>query len=146
MESGVLQLSPTRRRVRSRAVYSRVLLVTIALGLGSRRFGAVLPTLVAQYAGDVLWATMVFWLCAIAAPGAARRRLAAAALAIAWAVECSQLYRAPWLDALRATTLGALALGQGFLWSDLLCYTGGVVLAVAVDLVLWRPTPPTRGG
>jgi hypothetical protein len=123
---------------RRRAIYVRVLLLTIALGLGSRRFGAVLPVLVARYAGDVLWATMVFWLCAIAAPRVARHRLAAAALVISWAVECSQLYRAPWLDALRATTLGALALGQGFLWSDLLCYTTGVLLGALLDPVLSR--------
>lgn len=140
MENGTTQNGPTRRPARQRTVYARVLLVTIALGLGSRRFGASLPTFVAQYAGDVLWATMVFWLVAIVSPGAARHRLAAAALAIAFSVECSQLYRAPWLDALRATTAGALVLGQGFLWSDLLCYAIGIVFAVTVDLALWRRT------
>ncbi len=146
MEFRAVQRHPTRRAPRSRAVYTRALLVTIAMGLGSRHYGVLLPRLVAAYAGDVLWATMVFWLCAIASPGAARHRLALAALAIAWAVECSQLYRAPWLDALRATTLGALALGQGFLWSDLLCYAGGVALAVVVDGLITRRSPLLRGG
>lgn len=133
----------TGHRPRRRAIYGRALLLTIALGLGSRRFGAALPVLVAQYAGDVLWATMVFWLCAIAAPRVARHRLAAAALFIAWTVECSQLYRAPWLDALRATPLGALALGQGFLWSDLLCYAAGVLLGGFLDPLLSRHAPTT---
>ncbi len=132
--------------MRARATYIRVLLLTIAMGLGSRRFGAMLPTLVAKYAGDVLWATMVFWLLAIAWPGAARLRLGAAALTVAWAVECSQLYRAPWLDALRATAIGALVLGQGFLWSDLLCYGVGVALAVLVDGLLWRTAASTTSG
>ena len=48
-------------------------------------------------------------------------------------VEVSQLYQAPWINALRATRIGALALGQGFLWSDVVCYALGVTLAVAVD-------------
>ncbi len=145
MQSGTTTFS-TGHYPRRRAIYGRVLLLTIALGLGSRRFGAALPVLVAQYAGDVLWATMVFWLCAITAPRAARYRLATAALFIAWTVECSQLYRAPWLDALRATPLGALALGQGFLWSDLFCYAAGVLLGVFLDPVLSRQAPARTVG
>ncbi len=76
---------------------------------------------------------MVFWLVALLVPRAPTARLAAAALAIAVAVEISQLYRAPWLDAIRATRGGALVLGQGFLWSDLVCYTTGVVAAALLD-------------
>lgn len=76
---------------------------------------------------------MVVWLLAIARPTATRLSLAGNAFAIATAIECSQLYRAPWIDAWRATTLGALVLGQGFLWSDLLCYAVGVALAAVVD-------------
>jgi len=79
---------------------------------------------------------MVFWLLALAGPRARTRRLAGAALALCVAVEVSQLYRAPWLAALRATPLGALALGQGFLWSDLLCYALGVAGAALVNGVL----------
>lgn len=116
------------------------MLVTIVLGLASRRFGGSLPVFVAQYAGDVLWATMVFWLCTIAFPRAQTWLLAGLALTIAFAVEFSQLYRAPWLDAVRATSAGALALGQGFLVSDLACYTIGVALGVAIDVLLRRRT------
>jgi hypothetical protein len=61
---------------------------------------------------------------------------AAIALAVAFAVEVSQLYHAPWIDAIRHTTLGGLALGFGFLWSDLICYTIGVALGLAVDLAI----------
>ena len=52
--------------------------------------------------------------------------------------EFSQLYRAPWIDAVRATRLGALVLGQGFLWSDLWCYAAGVTLAAGIDWILAR--------
>ena len=121
---------------RSRALVAALVVATIALGLASRRFGDALPALVAAYAGDALWAAMVLWLAALVAPGARTRTLAACALAIAFAVEASQLYRAPWLDALRATRPGALALGQGFLWSDLACYAVGVGAAALLDRAL----------
>jgi hypothetical protein len=110
-----------------------LLVITIALGLATRRFPAAFPTFVAEYGGDTLWAAMVFWLAALVRPRAARSRLAVVALSVCVAVELSQLYRAPWIDALRSTRLGALALGHGFLWSDLLCYSIGVLLASAID-------------
>ena len=53
--------------------------------------------------------------------------------------ETSQLYHAPWIDRIRATTLGGLVLGFGFLWSDIACYTVGVACAMCVDLLLRRP-------
>ncbi len=115
-----------------------LLFATIALGLATRRFPAAFPTLAAQYGGDTLWAAMMFWMAALVRPHAARRHLAVAALLISFAVELNQLYRAPWIDALRATRIGALALGHGFLWSDLVCYTIGVLLAFATDVLLVR--------
>jgi len=58
-------------------------------------------------------------------PADDHRRLAATALVISFAVEVSQLYHAEWIDGIRETRLGALTLGSGFLWSDLVCYTLG---------------------
>ena len=113
-----------------------LLLGTIALGLASRRYPAVQPAVVSTYAGDVLWASMVFWLLTLVRPTGEGRRVAARAFAIAVAVETSQRVHVPWLDALRATTLGALVLGQGFLWSDIVCYAVGVMLAAILDAVL----------
>ena len=123
---------------RSRAAAALLVAATVALGLLSRRAGDPLPRVVAAYAGDVLWAAMVLWLLALLAPRARTPALAAGALAIAVAVEASQLWRVPWLDAVRATRAGALALGQGFLWSDLACYAGGVALAALLDVALRR--------
>ena len=126
--------SPTR----SRLVTSLLLLATIAAGLASRRYPAWQPAFVARYAGDTLWAAMVFWSLALIRPRSRAHHLGAAALGTSFAVEFSQLYRAPWIDHLRATSVGALALGQGFLWSDLWCYAAGVALAAAVDLGIRR--------
>ncbi|NTV64927.1 MAG: DUF2809 domain-containing protein, partial [Oscillochloris sp.] len=113
--------SPHRARWR---IIAAILLV-IPLGLLTRS-GLPMPGLVAAYGGDTLYATLVFLLVALAWPQAATWRLGLLALGLCVAVELSQLYHAPWLDAIRATTLGRLVLGSGFLWSDLACYAVGV--------------------
>ncbi|RTQ51571.1 DUF2809 domain-containing protein [Hymenobacter gummosus] len=113
--------------------YAALALLTGLLGLASRRFQRGLPAWVGLYAGDVLWALLVFWLVSLLGPRRALGWRAGAAASIALAVELSQLWQAPWLQALRATTLGALVLGRGFLWSDLLCYAGGVGLGVGLE-------------
>src|SRR5512133_2796038 len=121
---------------RSRVVTFILLLATVAAGLASRRYPDWQPDFVARYAGDTLWAAMVFWMLALARPRGRAGVLGACALGIAFAEEFSQLYRAPWIDAVRSTRLGALVLGQGFLWSDLWCYGAGVALAMAIDRYL----------
>ena len=116
-----------------RVVYLISALTVVALGLGSRRFGGYLPGVVAAYAGDALWALGVFLGLGCVAPRTRTGHRAVVALAVSYGVEVSQLYQAPWIDALRHTTLGALVLGFGFLWSDLACYTAGVALGAVVD-------------
>lgn len=123
---------------RPRTTTGTLLAVTIVAGLASRAFPTWQPAVVARFGGDVLWAAMVFWVLALARPRAGTLRLGLAALAIATAVELSQLSRAPWIETLRRSRLGALAVGRGFLWSDLVCYALGVGLAMAVDTILRR--------
>jgi hypothetical protein len=125
---------------RSRARFLLLALGTVALGLASRRFADALPAAVGAYAGDVLWAAMVYLLMAAAWPSASIRRIAVAAAIFALAVELGQLYHAPWIDAVRATRMGGLVLGFGFLWSDLACYAAGIALAAALDHRLARPS------
>ncbi|MBL9161987.1 MAG: DUF2809 domain-containing protein [Planctomycetaceae bacterium] len=131
-------MSDLRPAARSRLLTAPLLLLTIALGLASRRYAAALPSFIAAYAGDALWAAMVFWIAALLLPRTSTRTLASAALGISVAVELSQLYHAPWIDDLRASRLGALALGHGFLRSDLVCYAAGVLAAAMVDIAV-RP-------
>jgi hypothetical protein len=121
---------------RSRASYFCLALLVVVLGLASRRYRSELPPFIGAYAGDALWAAMVFLLAATLWPNAHSRALALGALGFSFGIEVSQLYHTPWLDALRATRAGALVLGQGFLWSDLLCYTAGVGIAAGADLLL----------
>ena len=118
---------------RPRLVYAGFCLGTIALGLASRRFGTSLPDVVRLYAGDTVWAATAYFVAATVAPRARIAALAAGALLFAFAVEGSQLYHAPWIDGVRSTRPGALVLGHGFLWSDLVCYTVGVAVAALAD-------------
>ncbi|MFM2294461.1 MAG: hypothetical protein RLZZ350_874 [Verrucomicrobiota bacterium] len=113
---------------RPRLLYFFACGIVIALGLASRRFGHALPHFLALYAGDTLWALLIFLGVGFLFPRWPSRRVFAFALLFCFADEASQLYHAPWLDALRHTRLGALVLGYDFLWSDLVCYTVGVTL------------------
>jgi hypothetical protein len=110
-----------------------LLALTIVLGLGSRRFGSVLPGFVASYGGDTFWALALFLFLGLILPGMTTGSVAALALAVSLLVELSQLYHAPWIDSVRQTTIGGLVLGFGFLWSDLVCYAAGVGQGVALE-------------
>ena len=119
--------------VRRRKDYIGWILITTLLGLASRTYGAYLATFLSTYAGDILWATLVFWLVRVLFIRKPSHWVSTCALAFAFGIEVSQLYHAPWLDALRSTTLGSLVLGHGVLWSDLACYTVGVMLGCLTE-------------
>ncbi|MFN9911273.1 MAG: DUF2809 domain-containing protein [Pirellulaceae bacterium] len=85
-----------------------------------------MPAFLAEYAGDTLWALMLFLLVSTLLAGRPVRARAAISLALAFLVEISQLYHAQWIDSIRQTTLGGLVLGFGFLWTDLVCYSVGI--------------------
>jgi len=130
--------APADPRIGRRIGFAACLAVTIALGLASRRFGELLPGFIAAYAGDALWATAAYLAIGIARPSTSIARRAAAAFAFAVAIEASQLYHAPWIDGIRATRLGALVLGSGFLWSDIACYAVGVAGGAAGEVLAGR--------
>ncbi|XZE19537.1 DUF2809 domain-containing protein [Pirellulaceae bacterium SH449] len=112
--------------IRTRFVYLISATVVVIAGLASRRYRGQLPGFLAEYAGDTLWALMLFLLVSTVLAGRPVLTRAAISLALAFLVEISQLYHAPWIDAIRQTTLGGLGLGFGFLWTDLVCYSVGI--------------------
>jgi hypothetical protein len=83
--------------------------------------------------GDAIWASMIFVLLAIVLKKVSTARVALASLLFCYAIEITQLYHAPWIDTLRATRIGGLILGFGFLWSDLVAYAVGVAAAAIVE-------------
>jgi Protein of unknown function (DUF2809) len=94
-----------------------------------------MPELVRLYVGDVLWGALFYLLIGCIGSRLSDARVAVLAVTTTVAIEVSQLYRAEWMQALRATRLGGLALGHQFLWSDVVCVTLGVLLAAVLGAV-----------
>lgn len=115
--------------------YPLAMAVTIVVGLGSRAYMGSGAAFIHTYMGDVLYATMYYWAFRWFAPQRTKQWAAIWALLLCFFIEVGQLYHAPWIDGLRTTRLGALILGFGFLWSDLICYTLGVLLGWMLDKV-----------
>jgi len=130
-------LSPTPPP-RSRRVYLAIAGVVLVLGWSVRTYSATLPAPVGAYAPDTLWALMVFLLVAALIPRSSTAKTAAIALALAYGIECSQLYQAAWINEIRATRMGGLVLGRGFLWRDLACYAIGIAFGLLLSLWLER--------
>ena len=63
---------------------------------------------------------MFFFIFAWLWPATTTSRIAIMTSVFSLAIECSQLYRAPWIDAICATWPGRLILGAVFGWGDLL--------------------------
>lgn len=124
---------------RSRAAMLAATALVVALGLASRKMPDLFPAALGKYPGDALWALMVFCIAATLRPAASTAWLAGMALGISFVVETSQLYHAPWIDGIRSTTIGHLALGSAFGWLDLAAYTVGVAAGAGIDWS-WRKT------
>lgn len=118
--------------------YAGLAAATTALGLASRHW-----TWPGKYPGDVLYAVLAYWL--LRGVGLPRRGSAGGAFALASLVELAKLWHAPWLEAWRATRLGGLVLGHGFLWADVGCYLGGAAVAYWLDRD-GRVVSPEPGG
>jgi glycopeptide antibiotics resistance protein len=102
--------------------------VVIALGLLSRKI-----SFVPLWVGDVLWALMVYLGMRALLIRSSLKQVVLISLLFCFAIEFSQLYQAPWINNIRATVLGHLVLGQGFLWGDLLAYVVGVGLGYGLS-------------
>lgn len=116
---------------RNRLHYIFIILGTIAIGLLSRtRF---VPEFIYPYAGDYLYAVMFYFIVALMFKRKEPLKVAIISILACYAIEFFQLYQADWINAVRNTRAGALTLGSGFLWSDILSYTLGGMTAFALE-------------
>ena len=111
---------------------------TLVLGYSSRIESIPWPELYATYAGDIWWASMVYFIISILAKNWSPFKTAVVALLFAFAIELSQIYHAPWIDQIRLTFPGRMILGFAFKSSDLVCYTVGIVLAMMAEILVRR--------
>ncbi|WHY88500.1 DUF2809 domain-containing protein [Neobacillus novalis] len=135
MQTSKLSISEPTDKIYSnmRIAYILAVLITILIGLASRKYGPLLPEFVAQNAGDALWAMMVYFGFRFLL---VRNSLPTAiwlSLLFSFSIEFSQLYQADWINQIRGTVLGGLILGKGFLTADLIRYTAGIIIATFLD-------------
>ncbi|PEA78157.1 DUF2809 domain-containing protein [Bacillus wiedmannii] len=121
---------------RNRLLYALFTIVIIILGLSSRKLAFALPHLLNAYLVDALWALMIFTGFGFLFPKIDTKKVAFISLLFCYGIEVSQLYHAEWIDSIRATTLGGLVLGYGFLWSDIVAYTIGVGIGMFCEFML----------
>jgi hypothetical protein len=91
-----------------------------------------------KYAGDALWALVAFLGFGFLFPTWGTGTIAILAAGFSIAIEFSQLYHVPWLDAIRATLPGHLILGTDFAWADMLAYLVGIALGVLGEIIWQR--------
>ncbi len=120
---------------RNKLLYLLLTIIVMLLGLLSRKIEG-LPEIISLYSGDILWALMVFLLFAFLFNKKSTIFIISWAIIFSYSIEISQLYHAPWIDSIRNTTLGGLILGFGFLWSDLVCYTIGIIIGIIIDIII----------
>ncbi|MCH8040027.1 MAG: DUF2809 domain-containing protein [Nitrospinae bacterium] len=116
------------------------MLAVALVGIASRSEASGIPGFVVAYVGDTVWALFVFLAIGFIMPRWPVVRIAALALAFSVTIEFSQLYQAPWINAIRENPVGNLAIGDGFLWSDLVCYAVGITGGVFAEVLFRGPT------
>jgi len=112
----------------TRFSYFILIVSAIILGLVSRKIDGI-PT----FFGDTLYAVMVYYGMRLFFINYSPKKTIVLALIFCFSIEFLQLYGAEWILVVRRTTMGHYALGQGFLWSDLVFYTLGITIAFLID-------------
>ena len=118
---------------RLRITYLLLAIVTIVIGLSTRKIPQLFPEFIAEYGGDTLWALLFFLLFKMIWIRKPIWVIAVITYSFCILIECSQLYQGEWIVRLRQTFAGQMLLGQGFLWSDLVAYSVGAGVALFLD-------------
>jgi hypothetical protein len=127
----------TRRRI----LLALAGVVLIVSGLVVSRVG---DGAASAFAGDALYAALLYVIAAFAGPRIRATRAALAAFAICAAVELFQLTGIP-AEVSAAVPGASLVLGTTFQWSDLLAYAVGAGVAGLADAVSRRAEGSSRG-
>ena len=118
--------------------YFLLFIFFIWLTLATRHHADWFHPFIAKYDGDTIWAGDFLLLLRIFFTKVRLWKLALCNYIFGALDEVSQLWHTPLLDAIRKTTIGKLMLGLGFMWSDLLCYAAGTLLAMGLIVLMER--------
>jgi hypothetical protein len=131
-------------RGRSRPAWLALSGVLIGIGLVWRLGRLGLPGFALKYGGSLLWASMVYSLCAALLPRQSIAATATVAGLVALSTELFRLYHQPWLDAFRLTLPGALLLGRIFSPWNLAAYAGGIGAVALCEWLIARQAVSSR--
>ncbi|CAM3493658.1 DUF2809 domain-containing protein [Flavobacterium chungbukense] len=115
---------------KTRINYFFIFLSIIFLGTLFRKI-----SFIPLWIGDFLYAVMIYSLVRIFLPFKDALVIAFLSLLICYGIEFLQLYQAEWIIELRKTIFGRYVLGQGFLWSDILAYTFGILFVFMIEKI-----------
>jgi hypothetical protein len=130
--------------VKRRIIYSLLFIFCVWLALATRKHPEWFYPLIAKYGGDTIWAGEFLFFLRILFPKTKLFTLAVWNYLLGVTVEVSQLWHASWLNAIRSTRLGKLMLGLGFMWSDLVCYAVGTLIAWGIAILIDAYTSAER--
>jgi hypothetical protein len=117
-------------------IYSILVIFFIWLAFATRIHHQWFHPFIVKYGGDTIWAGMFLFVLRIFFAKIKLWKLAIVSYVLGVADEVSQLYHAPWIDAIRNTAIGGAILGHDFVWNDLACYAAGTLLAYLILLVI----------
>lgn len=105
----------------------------ILLGILSRKID-----LIPFFIGDILYAIMIYCFVHFLIYFDSKIIKFTIPLSICFIIELSQLIDSNWLNTIRNTTVGHYALGEGYLWSDLIYYSIGILIGYSTDIILLK--------
>ena len=111
-----------------RLYYFISILLILILGILSRKISGI-----PLFIGDILYAVLIYFGIRFLIMNSKKSTSFLLGLLFCFSIEVLQLVQIGWLIAIRKTTLGHYILGEGFLWSDLLCYVIGTLIAFIID-------------
>ena len=132
--------------LKRRLIYALLIIFCIWLAFVTRLHASWFWPFVAKYGGDTIWSGQFLFLLRIIFPRTSLLKLAFINYLLGVMVEISQLYHGAWIDNIRSTIIGEALLGIGFLWSDLVCYAAGTLLAYVICALLenYMPAPAKK--
>lgn len=122
--------------MKRKLIYLLLFIFCIWLALATRSHHQWFPAFVVEYGGDTIWAGMFVFFLRIFFSKTKLWKIAVINFLLGAVIEISQLFKPEWLNNIRHTYFGGLLLGHGFLWSDLVCYAVGTLIAWVIVLVI----------
>jgi hypothetical protein len=111
-----------------------ILLALIPIGLGTKFYRGPFQAWVYGYAGDIFYPMFWYFLLRLTWKNSSAQLCALIIFIFCTMIEFSQLLVTPLLQTLRQNFFGAVLLGSGFEWLDIVYYAVGVGLAVGIEV------------